>query len=75
MEDKLRFYRRPLKDSSAIVKYCFLFNSVGYLKGHPRKLLPLFGTAYLTGKLLYFDNGKLMYLLMASAQGYFYCKC
>ena len=75
MEDKLRFYRRTLKGSCAIPKCFFLFNSVGYLKGHPCKLLPLFGTAYLTGKLLDFDNGKLMYLLMAYVQGYFHCKC
>ena len=38
---------------------------------YSRKILLLFGTVNLTGNLLCFDNCKLMYLSLASFQGYF----
>ena len=72
---KLRLYKRPVKDSSAIPKYFFLCNLVGYFKWYPRKLLLLFRTVHLTGKLPYLDNYKLMSLSMASFLGYFYYGC
>ena len=53
----------------------FLCNLVDYLKEYPGKLLLLSGTVHLTSKLLYFDNYKLMYLLIASFQGYFCYDC
>ena len=52
-----------------------LCNFVDYLKEYSPKLFVLFGTVRLTGKVLYFDNCKLMYLLMASFLGYFYYDC
>ena len=75
LKDKSWLHRDPLKDSSAIPKYFFCCNLAGYLKGYPHKLLLLFGNIHSTGKLLYFNNCKLMYLSMASFQGYFYCDC
>ena len=48
---------------------------VGFLKGYPPKLLLLFTTVHLMGKLSFFDNCKLMYLLMALFLGCFYYGC
>ena len=71
LKDKLWLYRRPFKILPQFENTFFLCNLVGYLEGYCRKLLLLFDTDHLAGKLPYFDNCNVIYLLMASFLGYF----